>query len=181
VLPVGRTEAQRRMPLGSVIKVSAVYERPFWRDAGLSGSVLDLDGPFHHCLDGSSPDAEVGVLVSFLAADAAREMSDAALGAGASGLRRARFLERAESWFGAAAAEPLHYRDLDWSAVPTVGGGYSGVMAPGAWAEAGPGLTAPVGCLHWAGSETASAWTGYVEGAVSSGRRAAAEILELRR
>ncbi len=180
VLPMQRTEAQRRMPLGSVVKVCAVYDRPFWRDAGLSGAVLDLDGPFSHCLDVSSPDSGLGVLVSFLAARAARELSDAALGPAASDVRRERFLERATRWFGSQAAEPVHYRDLDWSSVAGVGGGYSGVMRPGAWAEAGPGLTAAIGCLHWAGSETASEWTGYVEGALSSGRRAAAEVLAAR-
>lgn len=180
VLPLRRVDAQRRMPLGSVIKVCAVYDRPFWREAGLSGSVLDLDGPFHHCLDVSSPDSGAGVLVSFLAADDARGLSDQALGSGASDVRRTRFLESAERWFGPEAAQPRHYRDLDWSSVPSVGGGYSGVVEPGAWAEIGPSLTAPAGCLHWAGSESSSTWTGYVEGAIASGVRAAAEVLAAR-
>jgi monoamine oxidase len=169
------------MPLGSVVKVLAVYDRPFWRDSGLSGAVLDLDGPFSHCLDVSSPDTGRGVLVSFLAAGAARELSDAALGARASDARRALFTERAVAWFGPEAAQPRHYRDLDWSSVPSIGGGYSGVVEPGAWAAVGAGLTAPVGCLHWAGSETASTWTGYVEGALASGVRAADEVLAAHR
>ncbi|MFN8149289.1 MAG: FAD-dependent oxidoreductase, partial [Candidatus Nanopelagicales bacterium] len=91
-----------------------------------------------------------------------------------------RFLESAERWFGPEAAQPRHYRDLDWSSVPSVGGGYSGVVEPGAWAEIGPSLTAPAGCLHWAGSESSSTWTGYVEGAIASGVRAAAEVLAAR-
>lgn len=177
VLPVRRTEAQRRMPLGSVVKVLAVYDRPFWRDAGLSGSVLDVDGPFHHCLDVSSPDSGLGVLVSFLAAGDARRLSDAALGPAASAARRDLFVERVSTWFGPQAQELRAYRDLDWSSVRGIGGGYSGVMAPGSWADAGPGLTAAVGCVHWAGSETSSSWTGYVEGALASGVRAAAEIV----
>ena len=181
VLPVRRTESQRRMPLGDVVKIVTVYDRPFWRDAGLSGSVLDLDGPFRHCLDVSSPDSGHGVLVSFLAAGAARALSDGVLGAGASDVRRSLFLERAVAWFGPEAGRPLHYRDLDWSSVPSVGGGYSGVMAPGSWPEAGPGLIASVGCLHWAGSETSSTWTGYVEGGLASGVRAADEVLAARR
>ncbi len=181
VLPLRRVEAQRGMALGSVVKVSAVYDRLFWRDAGLSGSVLDLDGPFRHCLDVSSPDSGHGVLVSFLAAGAARALSDGVLGAGASDVRRSLFLERAVAWFGPEAGRPLHYRDLDWSSVPSVGGGYSGVMAPGSWPEAGPGLIAPVGSLHWAGSETSSTWTGYVECALASGFRAADEVLAARR
>jgi len=31
--------------------------------------------------------------------------------------------------------------------------------------------------LHWAGTETSTVWTGYMEGAVRSGERAAQEIL----
>jgi monoamine oxidase len=34
-----------------------------------------------------------------------------------------------------------------------------------------------VGRIHWAGTETASVWSGYMDGAVSSGQRAAAEVL----
>lgn len=181
VLPVRRTESQRRMPLGDVVKIVTVYDRPFWRDAGLSGSVLDLDGPFGHCVDASSPDSPRGVLVSFLAGDAARRLGDRALGERASQARQDAWVARAVAWFGDEAAALRHYRDVDWSAVPSIGGGYSGVMLPGAWAGSGPGLVAPVGCLHWAGSEAAVAWTGYVEGALQAGHRAAAEVLDARR
>jgi monoamine oxidase len=34
-----------------------------------------------------------------------------------------------------------------------------------------------VGRLHWAGTETAAVWNGYMDGAVQSGERAAAEVL----
>jgi monoamine oxidase len=50
-------------------------------------------------------------------------------------------------------------------------------MPPGAWIENGSALRAPIGVLHWAGAETASTWNGYMEGAVTSGERAAAEVL----
>ena len=51
-------------------------------------------------------------------------------------------------------------------------------MRPGGWTAAGAALTRPVGPLHWASSETASEWTGYVEGALQAGERAAAEVVE---
>jgi hypothetical protein len=41
----------------------------------------------------------------------------------------------------------------------------------------GPALAEPVGRIHWAGAETASAWNGYMDGAVESGERAAREVL----
>jgi monoamine oxidase len=176
-LTASRRELAAAMPLGSVIKVNAVYERPFWRDAGLSGSVFDVDGPFVYAADNTAPGSEQGVLVSFLAAEHARVLGDAALGAGAAAARQALWAERAMQWFGAAAAEPLHYVDYDWGAAPWIGGGYSGVMRPGGWTACGPALLEPVGVIHWAGSETSSEWTGYIEGALAAGQRAAQEVI----
>ena len=51
-------------------------------------------------------------------------------------------------------------------------------MTTGGWTEFGRALRAPIGTLHWAGAETATAWNGYMDGAVSSGERAAAEVLD---
>jgi monoamine oxidase len=50
-------------------------------------------------------------------------------------------------------------------------------MPTGAWTEFGPALRAPIGPLHWAGAETATVWSGYMDGAVSSGERAAADTI----
>jgi monoamine oxidase len=176
VLPVPRTTAQRSMPLGDVIKVNVVYDSPWWREAGLSGLVTDLDGPVGFCVDNSSPDSDLGVLTSFFAGDAARAFSDKAMGEHARERRRAAWTEQAQRWFGPRATDQRDYDDCDWSAQPYADGGYSGVMRPGAWAEAGAALTRPVGPLHWASAETAVEWTGYVEGALQAGERAAAEV-----
>lgn len=50
-------------------------------------------------------------------------------------------------------------------------------MPPGAWTGFGPALRAPVGRIHWAGTETATIWNGYIDGAIRSGEDAAAEVL----
>jgi monoamine oxidase len=50
-------------------------------------------------------------------------------------------------------------------------------MAPGVWSDFGPALRAPVGRIHWAGTETAEVFNGYMDGAVRSGERAASEVL----
>jgi monoamine oxidase len=52
-------------------------------------------------------------------------------------------------------------------------------MAPGAWTEYGPHLRAPCGRIHWAGTETATEWNGYIDGAIQAGERAADEMLRL--
>ena len=52
-----------------------------------------------------------------------------------------------------------------------------GHFPPGVLTNFGPALREPVGRLHWASTETATAWYGSIEGAVRSGERAADEVL----
>jgi monoamine oxidase len=49
-------------------------------------------------------------------------------------------------------------------------------MPPGVWSDFGAALRQPVGRLHWAGTETAEVFNGYMDGAVRSGERAASEV-----
>ena len=60
---------------------------------------------------------------------------------------------------------------------PFTRGGPVAVSSPGALTALGPALRAPVGPLHWAGTETATKWCGYLDGALSAGIRAADEVL----
>ena len=41
----------------------------------------------------------------------------------------------------------------------------------------GSAIREPFGRVHWAGTETATYWTGYMDGAVRSGKRSAGEVL----
>ena len=66
----------------------------------------------------------------------------------------------------------------DWTADPWTRGCYGAHFPPGTWTQFGPALRRPVGLLHWAGTETATEWSGYMDGAVQSGKRVAAEILD---
>jgi monoamine oxidase len=165
------------MPLGSVIKLQLVYDRPFWRDAGYSGLVIDASGPFGFMVDNSTPDRPEGVLVTFLSAETADRWSDEALGPEAPTLRRKALVEHVCTAFGPGGLAVVDYVDRDWRAVPWVHGGYSGIMRPGGWRHCGPALRAPVGRVHWASAESAHEWNGYVEGALDAGSRAAAEVL----
>ena len=60
---------------------------------------------------------------------------------------------------------------------PWIRGCPTAVAGPGALLELGPALRRPVGRIHWAGTETATEWTGYMDGAIQAGQRAAAEVL----
>jgi monoamine oxidase len=161
------------MAQGSVVKCMAVYERPFWRELGLSGQLTSTRGPVSVGFDNSPPDGSPGVLLGFLEGRAARE--GATLDADA---RRTAVLESLKRAFGAEAANPEHYVDKAWASDEWARGCYGGFMPPGGWLDHGAALRAPIGAIHWAGAETASVWNGYMDGAVSSGERAATEVLE---
>lgn len=176
-LPPAHAALTDLMPLGSVIKVQLVFERPFWRQAGCSGLIVDDVGPFAFVADNSVPGADEGVLVSFLSAADAVAWGDAAWGADAAVRRREAFAEHVRTAFGVQSPDPIDYLDRDWCAVPWVGGGYSGVMKPGGWMRTGPALREPVGRVHFASAESAHEWNGYVEGALDAGARASAEVL----
>ena len=171
-LPARRDGLTQRMPLGSVVKCMAVYPRPFWRDAGLSGHATSDRGPARAIFDNSPPGGEPGVLLGFLEGRAARE-----LGRAPAGERRAAVLGTFERVFGSAAGRPEAFVERAWAEEEWARGCYGGFFAPGGWTESGPALRAPVGRLHWAGAETATEWCGYMDGAVSSGERAAREVL----
>ena len=72
---------------------------------------------------------------------------------------------------------PIDYVERDWAAEPWTRGCYGAHFPTGAWTRYGPALREPVGPIHWAGTETATPWIGYLDGAVESGERAAAEVL----
>ena len=112
------------------------------------------------------------MLFSFVGGDQARSyavMSPAA--------RRAAVLGQYAEFFGRQARQPRQFLETNWSAEPWTRGCPVGIPSPGTLLAYGPRLRQPVGRIHWAGTETATYWNGYMDGAVSSGERAAAEVL----
>ena len=78
--------------------------------------------------------------------------------------------------FGDAAMNPIDYVDHCWGAEQFAPGGPTAAVPPGSWTTYGPWLRKPVDGIHWAGTETADKWTGFLDGAVRSGQRAADEV-----
>jgi len=170
-LPGPRDQLTQRMPMGTVIKCIAVYDEPFWRDDGLSGQALSLPGPAQVIFDNTAPSGS-GMLLGFLEGRDARR-----LGSLPEGERREAVLRGFQRLFGRRAAHPVGYAEKDWSAEPYSRGCYVGVLGPGAWTQFGKALREPVGRVHWAGTETATRWMGYMDGAIQAGKRAAAEMM----
>jgi DNA-binding ferritin-like protein len=153
--------------MGSVIKVVATYERPFWREAGFSGEAVSDTGPIRLCFDDCGPDGHHPALVGFFLGETARAWT----GRPAEERRRAA-LDCFARFFGPQALRPTAIADLDWPAEPWSKGCYVGVPRPGTLTAIGDALRAPFGRVHWAGTETAVEGCGYIDGAVESGERA---------
>jgi len=170
-LPSARDQLTQRFPMGSVIKCQAVYERPFWRDAGLTGQVTSDTGPVRITFDNSPPDGTPGVLLGFIEGEEARRWSGRPVAD-----RRDAVLGSFERYFGAGARAARDYVERDWSADPWTRGCYAGFLPPGGLTGYGPALRAPIGRIHWAGTESAEEFNGYIEGAIRSGERAADEV-----
>jgi monoamine oxidase len=173
-LPADRLALQEGMAMGRCAKVLVAYDRPWWREAGLAGIGIG-DRPWVElCADSSDPETGLGVIAAFVAGRRRERWS--ALDAGQ---RRAAVLGDLAAYFGPRALEPLDYVEKDWPQEPYVGGAFAGWMPPGLWTRSGDALLRPHGRVFWAGTEVAERWPGFFEGAVTSGERAAADVVAL--
>jgi monoamine oxidase len=170
-LPPAREALAQRMPLGAYMKGVAVYDRAWWRDRGLSGLAVADRGPVQMVVDAGPRGGEPGVLIAFITGAPALEMTRLSGDA-----RRAAVLEAIAGAVAPEAASPATYRDFNWTEERWSRGAPVGLMGPGTLSRLGPALREPAGPVHWCGTDTATEWNGYMEGAVQAGERAAREI-----
>lgn len=161
----------QRMPMGAVIKIHVAYETPFWRRRGLNGMAVANDRHFNVVFDQSPTDEHLGMLVGFMDGAHAIEMS-----AKGEAERRRQVVADLVTYFGPEASTPLGYVDQDWTQEQWSLGGYVAHMPPGVMTNYGDALREPCGHIHWAGTETATEWAGYLDGALQSGIRVATEV-----
>ncbi len=171
-LPGYRDQLTQRAFMGAVIKTNIVYQTPFWREDGLSGQIVARSGIVQVTFDNTHPGSPHGVLLAFIDSHEARRASLVS-----PAQRRAAVLECLAGYFGERAASPLAYHEKSWLDEEWSRGCYTAVMGPGTWTGLGPALRAPIGPIHWAGTETALVWSGYMDGALRSGEDAAAAVL----
>jgi monoamine oxidase len=172
-LPVNRVQVTQRWPQGLVIKVAMIYPRPFWRDDGLAGTSYDHVSLMGETADSSNPEGEsrAGVLTGFVYSDNARKVS--AMTAEA---RKVLLLGEIAKRFGPKALAPEHYHESNWSTDTWTRGCFTGFLTPGATTLFGPAVRDPVGPIRWAGTETATHWPSFIDGAIRSGEREAEAV-----
>lgn len=171
VLPRRRSKLMQRLEMGSVIKCFAFYDRPFWRER--KANPIDPDQLLiDDTIDATSPDGKHPALVAFIGGDDAVQWSDRPVE-----IRRRAVLEELGLIFGEEALYPKLYFDHDWLTEPFIGGGYQCYAPPGVMTGGFEEMREPIGAIHFAGTETAVRYYGYIEGALEAGERAAREVI----
>ncbi|MFN2561818.1 MAG: flavin monoamine oxidase family protein [Jatrophihabitans sp.] len=172
LLPAARDLLTQRLAMGALMKVEAVYPTPFWRAANLTGQFLTVGGPVGYSFDNSPPDGSPGVLAGFVGGAQNLKWGPKPLAE-----RRAAVLAQFARMFGDNRyLSPTDYFEMDWTLEEWSRGGPTAIAGPGTLTGYGPALRGAVGRIHWAGTETSDYWQGYMDGAVRSGERAAAEV-----
>lgn len=161
----------QHMPMGSVIKYWVAYEKPFWREHGLNGMLWSDLPPSSAICDASPSGGGPGFLVGFFEAHNALQWTGRPMEE-----RKKVVIERIVEFLGPEGAHPIDYEDQDWPAEVWSRGCYGASMGPGIMTTVGKVIRQPHGRIHWAGTETATRWMGYIDGAIRSGDRAAAEV-----
>ncbi len=172
-LPDDRVELIDHFPQGTLTKAAVVYDKPFWREDGLTGQVLFDKGPISATFDDSPPDGSLGAIFGFIGGDQARSFAKLSKRA-----RRQAVVDNFVEFFGEQAANPHQYIETSWKGETWTRGCPVGIPGLNQFAANGPALRRPVGRIHWAGTETSDYWCGYMDGAVRSGIRAATEVRE---
>lgn len=168
-LSAARDSAFQRTPMGSVIKAAIAFDRPFWRERGFSGQLI-MDGACTALFDKHRE--EGGALVALICGAPAQELQ---LKPPAE--RRAGLMAAIRAAFGSDAPDPVDYIDQVWADEPFIRGGYGGVPGFGALASLRPAGDPHADAVYWAGTERATRWPGYMEGAVRAGEAAADAVV----
>lgn len=171
-LPAQRIQLSDRAGLASVIKMIFVYEQPFWRKDGLNGKVYSDQSPVKLIMDSSPPHGRKGVLTVLITGECARLM-----GTMEASTRQQKVIKALVYFFGTKASHPQSVYEKNWSEDEWTRGGYGTHFATGVLTQFGTALTEPVSSLYWAGTETATEWRTYMEGAVQSGQNIAIEVI----
>jgi monoamine oxidase len=168
-LPAQQHDAIARLKYGRATKTLLQFSKRFWRIPGRPrafGSPL----PFGAMWEGNEEQRGRPGILSLLAGGSASDGTQAIMAR-----RGPQGLADALEFLGSKRAELLGTRQIVWEHDPHARGGYA-FFDPGFDPSLRAWLARPCGRLFFAGEHTSIKWQGYMNGAVESGRRAAAEV-----
>jgi len=163
-LPIFATKAMQHIPtwMAGQAKAVALYDTPFWRDAGLSGDAMSRHGPMVEIHDASPAAGGPYALFGFIGVPPDVRTNEHVL--------RLQLLAQFERLFGASAAKPLHLYVKDWAYDPLIS-----TPADKAPLYAHPTYELPLAMqelwgntLYFSGTEIAPKFGGYLEGALEA-------------
>ena len=173
VVPPDRLTLYRSAVAGPETKTLVVYDEPFWRGDGFSGQTSEPGSVAEVTLDASPASGRPGVIAAFTFGPVAARVD--ALDRGE---RRRALVDALTARLGRRAASPSEVIETAWWREEWTRGCSFAHLPPGILTRFGPLVREPFGRVHWAGTETSTTSHGAIDGAVRSGERAAAEILD---
>lgn len=171
-LPRRQHQMHQHQSLGLVIKVHAVYDTPFWREDGLSGTGFSASSLVQEVYDNTNHEDPRGTLVGFVS----DEKADYAFTLTAEQRKKEITASLAE-FLGDAAAEPVVYYESDWGSEEWTRGAYASSYDLGGLHRYGPDQLTPVGPIHWSCSDLAAEGYQHVDGAVRMGQFTANKLI----
>jgi putrescine oxidase len=172
-LPRLQHQMHQHISMGFVIKVHAVYDRPFWREQGLSGTAFSPYEISHEAYDNTNHGDERGTLVGFVSDQRADDVFRLSAEE-----RKERILESLSHYYGPEAKNPIVYYESDWGSEEWTRGAYAASFDMGGLHRYGADLREAVGPIGFACSDLAGAGYQHVDGAIRMGRLVASQILE---
>ncbi len=172
--PGGLTTARSRLHVGMKMgyegKFQAAYDTPFWRTRGLSGQVIGNGDPLDITFETYSQGKYW--LMGFISGDHMRRLDNAP-----ESQLLDECMDSLVDYFGSDARTKAVDRGYKrWDGETYSWGGPTGLPGLGVLTRAGTALRQQTGLIHWAGTESAFYWQGYMDGAVTAGYRTADEV-----
>jgi monoamine oxidase len=173
-LPHAKSKLAQATTMGSIIKTNMYWDKPYWREKGLSGTIISQEGPVSYSFDDCGSESKYNGIMGFVLVRHATKW-----GQKTEKERKQALADQYAQMFGIPEMRnPIAYVEKNWDKEEWSGGCYVGVTGPHALTNWGKALREPHGRLHFAGTETATKWVGYMDGAIQAGEREARFILQ---
>uniref|UniRef100_A0A8C0LSL5 Amine oxidase n=1 Tax=Canis lupus dingo TaxID=286419 RepID=A0A8C0LSL5_CANLU len=158
-LPSERNQLIQRLPMGAIIKCMMYYKEAFWKKKDYCGCMIieDEEAPISITLDDTKPDGSLPAIMGFILARKADRLAKLH-----KEIRKRKICELYAKVLGSQEALQVRNPHSD------------GLIYPRCLPRV---IRQPFGRIYFAGTETATHWSGYMEGAVEAGERTAREVL----